>query len=207
MFAKPLILAQEVAVGSRGLTTERAAVAPETLTDALFREVATTCTRLITRIVMSYEADPALQRELIQDTFLAIWVALPKFRRESSLKTFVVAIARRRCISHVARRAREPRQVQLSCDLRSTSPAPDELALRKQEERQLRSALQRLPIGQREAILLCFEGFSYAEVAAILGITANAAMIRCQRAKRALQALVAPAGKRWRIETRVFEAA
>jgi len=207
MFAKPRTLGQEVAVGSRGLTTNRAAVAPETLTESLFREVAETCTRLITRIVTSYEADPALQRELIQDTFLAVWVALPKFRREASLKTFVVAIARRRCISHVARRAREPRQVQLSCDLRSTSPAPDELALRKQEERQLRAALQQLPIGQREAILLCFEGFSYSEVAAILGITANAAMIRCQRAKRSLQALVAPPAKRTRLTARMFEAA
>lgn len=165
-------------------------MAPDPLADALFREVAATCTRLITRIVMSYEADSALQRELVQDTFLAVWMALPKFRREASLKTFVVAIARRRCISHVARRAREPRQVQLSGDLRSTSPAPDEMALRKQEERRLLSAIQHLPVGQREAIVLCFEGFSYAELAAILGITANAAMIRCQRAKTALRALV-----------------
>jgi RNA polymerase sigma factor (sigma-70 family) len=165
-------------------------VAPEPLAESLFREVAATCARLIARIVMSYEADPALQRELVQDTYLAVWVALPKFRGDASLKTFVVAIARRRCISHVARRAREPRQVPLSGHLRSTSPAPDEMALRKQEERRLRTALQQLPIGQREAIVLCFEGFSYAEVGAILGITPNAAMIRCQRAKTTLRALV-----------------
>jgi RNA polymerase sigma factor (sigma-70 family) len=177
-------------VASRGLTTNRAAVAPETLADCLFREVAETCTRLIGRIVTSYEVDPALQHELAQDVFLAVWTALPRFRHESSLKTFVVAIARRRCISHVARRAREPRQVQLSGDLASPSPTPDELALRSQEEKRLLGALQHLPVGQREAILLCFEGFSYAEMAAVLGISANAAMIRCQRAKRTLQALI-----------------
>ncbi|MFL6856547.1 MAG: RNA polymerase sigma factor [Allosphingosinicella sp.] len=165
-------------------------MAPESLADILFREVSETCTRPIGRIVTSYEVDPALQRELVQDVFLAIWTALPRFRGDSSLKTFVVAIARRRCISHVARRAREPRQVQLSGDLASPAPRPDELALRSQEEQRLRGALQYLPVGQREAILLCFEGFSYAEMAAVLGITANAAMIRCQRAKRRLQALV-----------------
>jgi DNA-directed RNA polymerase specialized sigma24 family protein len=47
-----------------------------------------------------------------------------------------------------------------------------------------------LPVGQREAILLCFEGFNYAEIAVVLGISASAAMSRCQRAKRTLRALV-----------------
>lgn len=156
----------------------------------LFEAVTTDCTGLISRIALSYESDPSLRHELIQDILLAIWVALPAFRGESSLKTFVASIAQKRSISHVTRRAREPRQVELPEDLTSASLTPDEIAMRNDMKRQLVESIQLLPIPQREAIVLCFEGFSYGEVAEILGISSNAAMLRCQRAKTALRSLM-----------------
>jgi RNA polymerase sigma-70 factor (ECF subfamily) len=159
-------------------------------TNELFAEVSSTCTGLITRIALSYENDGALRRELTQDILLAIWIALPKFRGESSLKTFVASIAQKRCISHVARRAREPRQVELSPDLVSGMPPPDEVALRNDQRRRLVESIQLLPIPQREAIVLCLEGFSYGEMADILGISTNAAILRCQRAKTALKTVM-----------------
>jgi RNA polymerase sigma-70 factor, ECF subfamily len=158
--------------------------------DQLFATVTSTCTGLISRIALSHEADFALRRELIQDILLAIWMALPTFRGDSALKTFVASIAQKRCISHVAKRAREPRQVELSNDLVSGTPPPDEVALRNDQKRRLIECIQLLPIPQREAIVLCFEGFSYAEMADILGISANAVMLRCQRAKGALKSIM-----------------
>jgi RNA polymerase sigma-70 factor (ECF subfamily) len=161
-------------------------------TEQLFARVSRECTGLITRIALSHEADAALRRELIQDILLAIWMALPNYRGEAGLKTFVASITQKRCISHVIKRAREPRQVELSSDLVSTSPAPDEIAVRNEQKKRLVNSIQLLPIPQREAIVLCLEGFSYQEIAEILGITANAAILRCQRAKTALKASVEP---------------
>lgn len=158
--------------------------------DRLFEEVTSSCTGLISRIALSYEADQALRRELIQDILLAIWLALPNFRGDSSLKTFVASIAQKRCISHVSKRAKEPRQVELSADLVSATPPPDEVALKNDQKRRLVESIQLLPIPQREAIVLCFEGFSYGEMADILGITANAVMLRCQRAKATLKSIM-----------------
>ena len=105
---------------------------------------------------MSYEADAALRRELIQDILLAIWVALENFRGEPSLKTFAASIAQKRCISHVTKRAREPRQVELPADLFSALPPPDEIVLRNDQKRRLVESIQSLPIPQREAIVLAF---------------------------------------------------
>ncbi len=105
--------------------------------EQLFAEVASSCTGLINRIALSYEADPSLRHELIQDILLAIWVALPNFRGDASIKTFAASIAQKRCISHVSKRAREPRQVELPGDLVSAAPAPDEAALRNDEKRLL----------------------------------------------------------------------
>ena len=145
---------------------------------------------LIYRIALSYEADQALRHELVQDILLAIWVALANFRGESSVKTFAASIAQKRCISHVSKRAREPRQVELSPEIASAAELPDELALRNDLRRRLVESIQQLPIPQREAIVLCLEGFSYGEMATILGISPNAVMLRCQRAKATLKAIM-----------------
>jgi RNA polymerase sigma factor (sigma-70 family) len=142
---------------------------------------------LITRIALSYEADSSLRNELVQDILLAIWIALPSYRGDASLKTFAASIAQKRCISYVAKRAREPRQVELPTDLASGALSPDEEVLRKDQKRQLVESIQQLPIPQREAIVLSLEGFSYTEMATILGISPNAVMLRCQRAKTALR--------------------
>ena len=158
--------------------------------EQLFAEMSASCTGLIHRIALSYEADPALRRELIQDILLAVWVALPNFRGDSSIKTFTASIAQKRCISHVSKRAREPRQVELPGDLVASGLAPDEAALHNDQKRVLVESIQLLPIPQREAIVLCLEGFSYGEMATILGITSNAAMLRCQRAKTTLKTIV-----------------
>ena len=158
--------------------------------EQLFAEVTSGCTGLISRIALSYEADPALRRELIQDILLAIWIALANYRGDSSVKTFAASIAQKRCITHVTKRAREPRQVELPVDLVSASPPPDEIAMRNDQKKRLVDSIQLLPIPQREAIVLCFEGFSYGEMAEILGISSNAVMLRCQRAKTTLKSIM-----------------
>jgi RNA polymerase sigma factor (sigma-70 family) len=158
--------------------------------EQLFAQVSSSCMGLIYRIALSYEADPPLRHELVQDILLAIWVALANFRGEASVKTFAASIAQKRCISHVSKRAREPRQVELSAELASAAELPDELALRNDQKRQLVESIQQLPIPQREAIVLCLEGFSYGEMATILGISPNAVMLRCQRAKATLKAIM-----------------
>jgi RNA polymerase sigma factor (sigma-70 family) len=165
---------------------------PASRKDALFADVAAKHSGLITRIALSYESDPALRRDLVQDILLAIWMALGSYRGDSSLKTFVAAIAQKRSISHVTRRAREPRQEALPEHLVSAALLPDEVAVQNDLKEHLVRSIQRLPLPQREAIVLCFEGFSYGEMSEVLGISTNAAMLRCQRAKTTLKALMGP---------------
>jgi RNA polymerase sigma-70 factor (ECF subfamily) len=158
--------------------------------DALFQEVTAHHSGLIGRIALSYEADPGLRRDLVQDILLAIWLALPSYRGDSALKTFIASIAQKRSISHVTRRAREPRQEVLPDHLISAALAPDEVAVQNDLKKHLIRSIQKLPMPQREAIVLCFEGFSYGEMSEVLGISTNAVMLRCQRAKATLKAMM-----------------
>ena len=57
--------------------------------------------RALRRLAASYERDPSRQQDLVQDIWLAVWQALPRFRGECSERTFVFRIAHNRAVSHI----------------------------------------------------------------------------------------------------------
>ena len=57
--------------------------------------------RALRRMAASYERDPSRRQDLVQDIWLAVWQALPRFRNECSERTFVFRIAHNRAVSHV----------------------------------------------------------------------------------------------------------
>ena len=145
---------------------------------------------LISRIAQSYEADPMLRQDLVQQIFLAVWQALPSYRGDASLKTFVAKIAQNRAISHVAKRAREPRHAELSEELATDLPSPEESLASSSERQLLLKATHNLPLPQRQVIVLVLEGFSYAEIGDMLEIPQNALALRLSRAKAALRTML-----------------
>jgi RNA polymerase sigma factor (sigma-70 family) len=146
--------------------------------------------RMIARIASSYEADHEHARDLTQDILIALWRAWPSFRGECSARTFVARIAHHRCVSHVAKATRRPRESELDADLHCDGPSPERLAIEDEAHRQLSAALLRLPLAYRQVATLLLEGFSTAEVADALGITTNAVAIRSTRARALLRDLM-----------------
>jgi RNA polymerase sigma factor (sigma-70 family) len=145
---------------------------------------------LISRIAMSYEADPTLREDLTQQIFLAVWQALPSFRADSSLKTFIARVAQNRSISFVTKQVRQPRLAELPERLEADTPNPEEEAIEVNEREMLLAATRRLPLPQREVIILVLEGFSYPEIADMLDIAPNALALRLSRAKTALKSML-----------------
>jgi RNA polymerase sigma factor (sigma-70 family) len=115
---------------------------------------------LIRRIARSYEANRALVDEMVQEILLALWEALPRFRGDSELKTFIVKVAHNRAITHVAREARRPRSVELDEALPDAATTPDQAAEHAEARNHLERAVAQLPLGQRLVVTLALEGFS-----------------------------------------------
>ncbi len=155
-----------------------------------YDEIARTHGPLIRRIARSYEANGARAEELAQDIHLALWQALPRFRGEASVKTFVARVAHNRSISHVAREAREPRAVELDVALPALGSTPEEHAARNDLRLKLEAAVQRLPVSLKVAATLALEGFTPEEAAEVLGIGVSAASVRLHRAKEQLKEML-----------------
>jgi RNA polymerase sigma factor (sigma-70 family) len=143
--------------------------------------------RALRRMTASYERDPSRRQDLIQEIWLAVWQALPRFRNECSERTFVFRIAHNRAVSHIDHWQRRQTDL-LDEDAAIAAPGPDPEKALSQRQRQdrLQAAVQELPIGLRQVVVLTLEGLTNAEVADIVGITENNVAVRLTRARATL---------------------
>ncbi|MBV1910739.1 MAG: sigma-70 family RNA polymerase sigma factor [Kangiellaceae bacterium] len=144
----------------------------------------------ILRVVSSYENIKSLQEELYQEISVALWKALSKFDQKSSLKTYILSIAHKRSISHVAKYAKEPRSKEIDeYDLPRSNCPSDQLAS-QQRVNSLLNALAKMSLVERQLVTLALEGVSYLDIAEILGMTTNLVGVKLNRAKLKLKSLM-----------------
>jgi RNA polymerase sigma factor (sigma-70 family) len=160
------------------------------MADANLERILRDHSALARRLAASHEANPEAVRDLTQDILVAVWRAWPAFRQQCSERTYVARIAHNRIVSHIARAVRQPPLAELSEELPSTGPSPEEAAIQHSDQQRLLALVRLLPLAYREVAVLMLEGFTPAEVADTLGITANAVAIRATRARGMLRALL-----------------
>jgi RNA polymerase sigma-70 factor (ECF subfamily) len=149
--------------------------------------------RMLARIAGSYESEPSRRDDLLQDISVAVWRALPGWRGEASVRTFVARVAHNRAIDHLAREKRE-RGEALAEDHVDPGAGPLQHAQAHQQRASLLVAVRGLPLGQRQVVVLALEGFSQREIGLALNLEENTVAQRLSRARRQLQACLAGEG-------------
>jgi len=140
----------------------------------------------IARVAAAFERNPARRDELVQEILLAIWQSLPRFRGESSLKTFVLRIAHNRAVNHVLQHKRNLARDELNDELPDSRATPEQQASLQQQSERLLAAVRTLPLVQRELVTLALEGLSHDEIAGVLGISVGNVAVRLSRARKLL---------------------
>ncbi|WP_250461298.1 RNA polymerase sigma factor [Microbulbifer litoralis] len=154
--------------------------------EQLFQQLVADHGAAIARVAGSYVRNSAERDDLAQDIWLAVWRALPSFRGDASLKTFVFRIAHNRAVTALARRRPEGAAEDALEQLADSAPGPaEQLASRRDSERLL-AAVQQLPLGLRQTLTLRLEGLSYAEISEVLGIGESNVAVRLNRARQKL---------------------
>jgi RNA polymerase sigma-70 factor (ECF subfamily) len=122
--------------------------------------------------------------DLTQQTFLRAWEALPSFRGDSLLSTWLHSIAYRE-YTHWLRSRREFVPLDEIVDM------PDEQANQNLEAVLLRWAIYRLDPEHREVFVLYYvQGFSVSEIAKIIGVPAGTVKSRLFFARQKLKELL-----------------
>ena len=151
------------------------------------------------RFGMKMCRDPEDARDVSQETLFAAARALGGFRSESSLSTWLYAIARSFCIKARRRSVYAPELVSLEAAGSEARAAPDaapgpERALAEREARDgLADAIASLSPEQREVLLLRdVEGLPASAVAEATGLTVAAVKSRLHRARAAVRDRLLP---------------
>ncbi len=159
--------------------------------DQVFDELIRAEGAALRRLTAVYEANPARREDLFQEIALAVWAALPRFRGEASLRTFVYRIAHNQGLRHASRAVREKNQLlEQALEIADHRSDLQEDVERRQRAEHLRSAIRRLPLVLRQAIVLQLEGLSSQEIAEVLGTSVNGVLIRLSRAKSKLREIL-----------------
>jgi RNA polymerase sigma-70 factor (ECF subfamily) len=136
--------------------------------------------------------NPADAEDVTQEIFCALHRSVGSFRGDSTLATWVYRIALNHCLKHCQRRKPDCQPfeaLELPDPHRGADPAG--VATRSELKAQVRDALDRLPEGQADVVVLCeLHGLTYQECAQTLGIPVGTVKSRLSTAFRRLRGLL-----------------
>jgi RNA polymerase sigma-70 factor (ECF subfamily) len=121
--------------------------------------------------------------DVVQETFLVAWTALPRFRGDAAFSTWLYGLARTRCADRARRAAVRPRLARYSGGDAAEAASPD--PERRKTALAILTAAARLPLPQRQAVLLRdVQGLSYEEVASVQNVSVGTVRSRIAAARQ-----------------------
>ncbi|MCE9637153.1 MAG: sigma-70 family RNA polymerase sigma factor [Planctomycetes bacterium] len=147
--------------------------------------------------------DRAQAEDMVQETFVRVWRAAPRYEPTAKFSTWLFQIARNAWLNEREKQLRRPMPMDLDSPEATSgsvpSPAaplsgsPDRLALDRELGERIEAAVQKLPDKLREVwVLGAAQGLPYQDVAAILEIPVGTVKSRMFQAVRLLRSDLEP---------------
>jgi RNA polymerase sigma-70 factor, ECF subfamily len=152
--------------------------------------------RVVLAQVLLVVGERVLAEEILQDTMLAVWRGAGSFRGESSVRSWVIAIARRQTRDRLRGRRLRVVDDAFLADQPSSGPGPEATALDRAELAEVTGAIRELAAPHREVLGLVFgSGLSLPEVAGVLEIPVGTVKSRLTAARTVLSRVLSEKGQ------------
>ncbi len=142
--------------------------------------------------------DASKSDDALQTTFVQAFADFPRYRGQSSLRVWLFAIARHRCLDMLKSERRESAHVERPgtlVDAETDGPSTEELLHMASIRKPLAHCLEKLTVEVRETILLRFtQQLSYEEMATLTGERAATLQMRVARAMSGLRKCLEASG-------------
>jgi len=155
----------------------------------------------VSRFVRRLLNDDLTCDDIVQETFLTLFIHLSDLTPPEKLRPYVFRVARNACYDLMRIWGRRPgvsldddhAHERIAFDLHDDGGAPDELTHWLLLSVEVREAIDRLPEQQRQTLILfCEEEMSHAEISDIMGVSVGTVKSRLFHAKKSLRGLVRP---------------
>ncbi len=130
--------------------------------------------------------------DIAQQTFVNAFRSLSTFRRESSFKTWAYQIAINLCRNRIKERTRLPDMLDITeIEVIDSERLPLDSLDERERAKQIQQAVQRLPDQQRMTLVLrVYEGYSYEQIADLLGCAQETARANYHHGVRSLRKML-----------------
>jgi RNA polymerase sigma-70 factor, ECF subfamily len=167
--------------------------------DAAYDELVRTYSASLFHVAYRMLGDSAEASDAVQEIFLKVFRNIGGFKGEAALKTWVFKIAFSEILNRLRWWRRRHRFATMSLDeqpngasaghsVPSPTPSPEQLLQSKEQETAIQQALGRISKDHRSIIVLRdIEGFSYNEIADVLGVSIGTVKSRLARARSDLK--------------------
>jgi len=138
---------------------------------------------------------PQLVDEILNDTMLVVWRKAATFNQRSKVSTWIIGIALRRSLKAIER-FDEAIDFDPDAAIAPVESGPEGQLLRHEMRARLGDALRSLSVEHRTVVeLTYFEGYTYREIAEIVGCPVDTVKTRMFHARRRLKALLEARGE------------
>jgi len=167
--------------------------------DAAYDELVRTYHGSIFHVAYRMLGDSAEASDVVQEIFLKVFKNISGFKGEAALKTWIFRIAFSEILNRLRWWKRRYRFATVSLDddqngngnghhVSDARPTPEQVLQSKEQEAAIQQALSKLSSDHRSIIVLRdIEGFSYNEIADVLGISIGTVKSRLARARSDLK--------------------
>ncbi len=145
---------------------------------------------LVLNFIYRYMEERRTAEDLTQEVFLRVFRASSEFEPRGKVLTWILKIAYNLCLNEMKRLKRCKRLQDNLCalDVWSEPSVPPDVVTSYEHEKDIMTALRRLPENQRAALLLrANEGLSYSEIASVLSVSVSSVQSLIFRARTGLR--------------------
>ncbi len=160
--------------------------------DAQFEEIMRTYQREIINFHYRFVGNRYAAEDLAQETFVKAYFKFSTLEDGAKLKSWLYQIARRTVIDHYRKNKKYENDVSFDgailAQFASTERGNvEEEVIDAERSRELQNCIQKLGNEDQKIIkLLYYEGFSYSEIADLIGVNQNTLKSKLHRARKAL---------------------
>lgn len=170
--------------------------------DAAYDELVRTYNASIYHVAYRMLGDSSEASDVVQEIFLKVFRNIAGFKGEAALKTWIFRVAFSEILNRLRWWKRRYRFSTVSLDeqhngvngngnghyVTDSRPTPEEMLQSKEQEAAIQQALEKLSGDHRSIIVLRdIEGFSYGEIADVLGVSIGTVKSRLARARADLK--------------------
>jgi len=165
--------------------------------DAAYDELVRTYNASIFHVAYRMLGDTAEASDVVQEIFIKVFRNIGSFKGEAALKTWIFRIALSEILNRLRWWKSRHRSSTVSLDdqpnghehyVPDSGPSPEEMLESKERELAIQEALAKLSSEHRSIIVLRdIEGFSYTEIADVLGISLGTVKSRLARGREDLK--------------------